>query len=210
MVREQLMPASRGIVDPRVLAAMRRVPRHAFVPARLQSQAYADHPVPIGCGQTISQPFIVALMTQMLELLPVHRVLEVGTGCGYQAAVLARLAGEVFSIERCPELAAQAMDRLAEFAPRVWLRQGDGWKGWPEHAPYDRILVTCAPDEVPPALIEQLADPGMMVLPVGPPHGVQQLMRVIKQDGQLDCEMHDPVCFVPMVRGESRKLKAES
>jgi len=201
MVREQLMPASRGITDPRVLAVMRRVPRHRFVPPHLRELAYHDRPLPIGYGQTISQPYIVARMTQLLDLHPAHRVLEVGTGCGYQAAVLARLASEVFSIERCPQLADGARERLAEFAPRVWLRTGDGGQGWPEHAPFDRILVTCAPSEVPRALVEQLADPGILVLPVGHPHGVQQLLRLCKEGGRVTTEYLDPVCFVPMVPG---------
>jgi len=137
----------------------------------------------------------------LLELQPVHRVLEVGTGCGYQAAVLARLAGEVFTIERCAVLARQAGERLAEEAPRVWLKLGDGWQGWPEHAPYDRILVSCAPPEIPRELVEQLADPGILVLPMGRPFEVQRLVRVRREAGAVRHEILDPVCFVPMVHG---------
>ncbi|MGC8875387.1 MAG: protein-L-isoaspartate(D-aspartate) O-methyltransferase, partial [Chloroflexia bacterium] len=153
MVESQI--ARRGISHPGVLRAMERVPRHRFVPPEYRSQAYADYPLPIGYGQTISQPYIVALMTQLLDPKPTDRVLEIGTGCGYQAAVLAEIVREVYTVEIIPELAEQAARRLAELGyTNVFTRQGDGYYGWPEHAPYDGIIVTAAAPEVPPPLIE--------------------------------------------------------
>ena len=166
MVDEQLR--ARDIRDPRVLAAMAKVQRHPFVPDDLQRDAYADTPLPIGHGQTISQPYIVAFMTQALELEPQHRVLEIGTGSGYQAAVLAELAAHVYSIEIVELLAQRAATALATLGYRsVEVRAGNGYLGWPEQAPFDRIIVTAAPDDVPPALVDQLKVGGLMAIPVG-------------------------------------------
>ena len=152
---------ARGITDERVLEAMRTVPRHLFVPEEEREYAYGDFPLPIGFGQTISQPYIVALMTELLELKPGDKVLEIGTGSGYQAAVLASIPGvEVYTIEIIPELAQSAKERLERLGYRVHCKQGDGYYGWPEHAPYDAIIVTAAPDHVPPPLLDQLAEGG--------------------------------------------------
>jgi protein-L-isoaspartate(D-aspartate) O-methyltransferase len=167
----------RGLSD-RVMAAVARVPRHEFVSEEIRPFAYIDQPLPIGFGQNISQPFMVALMTHLLELTPVHRVLEVGTGCGYQAAILAELASEVYTVELIPELAAQSASRLARLAyGNIAVRMGNGRLGWPEHAPFDRILVTASSELIPPALLEQLKPDGRMVLPTGLP-GQQQLLLV--------------------------------
>jgi len=198
MVREQL--AARDIVDPRVLAAMSKVPRHRFVLPGLQSHAHDDAPLPIACDQTISQPYVVAAMTQLAEVTSGSRVLEVGTGSGYQAAVLAELGAEVWSIEIHAELAAGAAVTLRELGygeARVHLRVGDGWAGWPEAAPFDAILVTAAPSVVPPALLEQLADGGHLVIPVGLQY---QELRVMTRmaDGSVRTETAFPVRFVPM------------
>lgn len=199
MVETQIRP--RGIVDPAVLRAMVKVPRHLFVPPEHRSAAYGDHPLPIGYGQTISQPYIVALMTQMLQLRPGDRVLEIGTGCGYQTAVLAEIVAEVYSIEIIPELAAEAARRLAELGyGRVHLRQGDGYEGWPEHAPYQGIIVTAAAPEVPPALVEQLSDGGRLVIPVGVYLGGQDLWLIEKRGPQLQRFNYGGVLFVPLVR----------
>src|SRR5262245_901387 len=166
MVDEQLRP--RGIRSPRVLDAMLTVPRHLFVPDEERGHAYTDSPLPIGHDQTISQPFIVALMTEALEVEPRDRVMELGTGSGYQAAVLSVLVKEVYTIEILPPLAARARDTLARLGYRnVQVRTGNGYLGWPEHAPYDRIVVTAAPEEVPPALVQQLKPGGVMAIPVG-------------------------------------------
>jgi protein-L-isoaspartate(D-aspartate) O-methyltransferase len=195
MVDEQLR--ARGIRDPRVLDAMTRVPRHAFVPEAGQQEAYGDHPLPIGHGQTISQPYIVAFMSEALRLEPAHRVLEIGTGSGYQAAVLGELAGEVYTIEIIPELAERARKTLAENgADNVTVRTGNGYLGWPEHAPYDRIMVTAAPDDVPPALVEQLKVGGLMAIPVGV--GVQELRVLRRTPAGLETIDTLPVRFVPM------------
>jgi protein-L-isoaspartate(D-aspartate) O-methyltransferase len=198
MVREQL--AARDIVDPRVLAAMTAVPRHRFVPEKLRSHAHDDGPLPIACDQTISQPYVVAAMTQLAEVRPSGRVLEVGTGSGYQTAVLAELGAEVWSIEIHAELAAAAdtiLRQLGYGEERVHLRVGDGWAGWPEAAPFDAILVTAAPSVVPPALLEQLAVGGHLVIPVGLHY---QELRVITRlgDGGFRSETAFPVRFVPM------------
>lgn len=173
-------------ISPAVIAALARVPRHEFVPAELQLYAYADTPLPIGYDKTISQPFIVALMTDLLELSPEHRVLEIGTGLGYHAAVLAELAGEVYTVEIVEELHVQAARRLrAHGYDNVVTHLGDGSRGWPEHAPYDRILVAAAPDLIPPALLTQLKPGGRMVLPAGLPDS-QKLMVVDKrEDGSI-------------------------
>lgn len=189
--------------DARVLAAMRAVPRHLFVPEEALGEAHEDHPIPIGHGQTISQPYIVAVMTELLALTPRARVLEIGTGSGYQAAVLSRLAAEVFSVERAPRLAEEALRRLAEDGClNVRVRVGDGYEGWPEHAPYDAILVTAAPPSVPARLVEQLRPGGRLVAPVGPSCGVQPLTLVTKRpDGGVDEERVMGSCFVPMLPG---------
>jgi len=191
---------ARGIRDERVLEAMRTVPRHLFVPEEERPQAYGDYPLPIGFGQTISQPYIVALMTELLDLKPGDRVLEVGTGSGYQAAVLASIPGvEVYSVEIIPELARSAEERLRELGYKVTCKQGDGYYGWPEYAPFDAIIVTAAPDHIPPPLVEQLAVGGRMVIPVGPPGGYQVLWKLVKQpDGELKAYNYGGVAFVPL------------
>jgi protein-L-isoaspartate(D-aspartate) O-methyltransferase len=197
MVEEQLR--ARGIRDPAVLAAMVRVPRHRFVLAPHRHRAYGDHPLPIGLGQTISQPYIVGYMTEAARITPAHRVLEIGTGSGYQAAVLAEIAREVHTIEIVPELAARSRVVLRELGyDNVQIRQGDGYLGWPEHAPFDAIVVTAAPDHVPPALLEQLAVGGRMVIPVGTG---EQEMRVIRKTARGIVEQRTlRVQFVPLVR----------
>jgi len=198
MVAEQIR--ARGVRDERVLDALTRVPREEFVPQAARSQAYEDHPVSIGHGQTISQPYIVGYMTEALQLEPSHRVLEVGTGCGYQTAVLAQLAREVFSIELLPELAERARTVLASLHyTNVHVRTGDGYHGWPDHAPYDRILGAAAAAAVPPALVGQLADGGILVLPIGTAY---QELKVLQKRGEtLDTLATLPVRFVPMVKG---------
>jgi len=201
MVREQI--ADRGVRDARVLAAMRKVPRHFFVPQDALPAAYLDQPLPIGHGQTISQPYIVAFMSEALELKPQDRVLEIGTGSGYQAAVLAELAREVYSIEIVEPLGKEAAARLKDLGyERVNLRIGDGYRGWPEAAPFDAIIVTAAPDHVPPALVEQLRKGGRMVLPVG--RFAQDLLRLRRTAKGVVQENLLPVRFVPMV-GEAEK-----
>lgn len=187
----------------RVLAAMEKVPRHEFVPEEQRASAYRNRPLPIGHGQTISQPFIVALMTDLLQLKPTDRVLEVGTGSGYQAAVLSLLAKDVFSIEIIEPLGLEAAAVLSRLGySNVTTRIGDGYQGWPEHAPYDAIIVTAAPDHVPPALIAQLVPGGRMVIPVGA--GTQDLLLVEKrQDGTTVSTEIVPVRFVPLTRGQS-------
>ncbi|MCU0772187.1 MAG: protein-L-isoaspartate(D-aspartate) O-methyltransferase [Verrucomicrobia bacterium] len=198
MVQEQLESPGRGITDPRVLEAMRRVPRHEFVPSELRSQAYADHPLPIGFGQTISQPFIVAFMTECLDARPTDRVLEVGTGSGYQAAVLAELVAEVYTIEIVEPLAEQASADLNRLGyTNVHVRAGDGYQGWPGKAPFDAIIVTCAPEAVPQPLVEQLAEGGRMIIPVGR-IWEQQLILLEKEQGRLEQTSVLPVRFVPM------------
>ena len=196
--------AARGVRDPRVLQAMRSVPRHRFVDPRRARDAYRDHPLPIGGGQTISQPYIVAHMTELVRPQPGDRALEVGTGSGYQAAVLSPLVGHVYTIEIVPELAERAAVVLDELGyDNVTVRHGDGWAGWPEHAPFEVIVVTAAPDQVPPALIEQLAPGGRMVIPVGPVHAVQELRLIEKvESGELRDRRIAPVRFVPMTGGD--------
>ncbi len=204
MVARQI--EARGVRDPRVLAALRRVPRHHFVPEELAALAYEDRPLPIGSGQTISQPYIVAVMTELLGATPGERVLEIGTGSGYQAAVLAELGARVFSIEIVPALAERARRLLAaEGYGQVVVVEGDGWLGLPEKAPFDRILVTAAPEHVPEALVAQLRVGGRMVLPVG---GEEQWLRVLEktEDGIREQELF-PVRFVPMVEGPRAPAK---
>jgi protein-L-isoaspartate(D-aspartate) O-methyltransferase len=189
--------------NPRVLEVMREVPRHQFVPRASLDGAYRDAPHTIGLGQTISQPTIVAMMTQALELRGDERVLEIGTGSGYQAAVLAKLAKQVYSIELHAPLASDAKQRLAKLGfDNVHVRAGDGYAGWPEHAPFDRIILTAAPDELPTALVEQLAEGGVLVAPVGPEGQVQRLFRFRKVQGKLVREDLGGVLFVPMVKGD--------
>ncbi len=204
MVEGQLK--GRDITDPRVLTAMGTVPRHCFVPAYLAPLAYSDQPLPIGLGQTVSQPYIVALMTQWAEVKPGDKVLEVGTGSGYQAAVLAEIAAKVFTIELLPELGQTAEARLKELGyGRVQVKIGDGYQGWPEDAPFDAILVTATAPEVPPALAAQLKEGGRLVIPVGMPGYVQQLIKFRKLAGKLKEETRVPVMFVPLVRPEDAK-----
>lgn len=189
---------TRGIRSSAVLDAMARVPRHLFVPPEIQHRAYEDTPLPIGYGQTISQPYIVAYMTEALQVAPDHTVLEIGTGSGYQAAVLAELVREVYTIEIVPELADRARQTLAEARyHRVHVRTGNGYLGWPERAPFPRIIVTAAPDEIPSALLDQLAVGGMMVLPVGT---MFQEMTIVTKDARgITQKKTIPVRFVPMV-----------
>ena len=202
-MRETARWTGRARLSPRVAAALAKVRREAFVPPRSADAAYANRPLPIGHGQTISQPFVVALMTELLDLEPDDSVLEVGTGSGYQAAVLAELAGKVFSIEVIPELASSAAAALAsEGYANVVLRTGNGGLGWPEHAPFDAIIVTAAAPDIPPALIEQLRPGGRMVIPVGPPHGDQELMLLTKDAaGEVTRRNILPVAFVPLTGG---------
>ncbi|MCX7847247.1 MAG: protein-L-isoaspartate(D-aspartate) O-methyltransferase [bacterium] len=188
----------RGVSDPRVLAAMRTVPRHEFVPTSLRDEAYEDYPLPIGFGQTISQPYIVAAMTEALQLRPSDKVLEIGTGSGYQAAVLALLVSNVYSIEIIPELAQRAATDLARLGyTNVHVRAGDGYAGWPEFAPFDAIIVTCAPEQVPQPLVAQLSEGGRIVIPVGGRWG-QTLVRLTKRGKKLEREDLMSVIFVPM------------
>ena len=195
MVDEQL--AGRDIRDPRVLDAMRKVPRHEFVPEAMRPGAYDDTPLPIGYNQTISQPYIVAYMTEALDLQPTHTVLEIGTGSGYQAAVLGELAREVYTIEIVEPLAASARETLKRLGyTNVHVRAGNGYLGWPEQAPFDRVMVTAAPDQVPPALVEQLKVGGLMAIPVGV--GDQELRILRRTETGLETLRTLPVRFVPM------------
>ena len=197
MVIEQLR--ARGVTDARLLEAFRTVPRHLFVPEELQEQAYTDHPLPIGAGQTISQPYMVALMTEWLHLQGHERALEIGAGSGYQTAILAALALEVFTVERIPDLARTVSERLTRLGYlNVHVTTGNGSLGWPEHAPYDAILVTAAAPEVPQPLVAQLAEGGRMVLPIGPPDG-QMLIRVEKRQGKLHRRDVAHCVFVPLI-----------
>lgn len=201
MVREQLVAPGRNIRDPRVLAAMRRVARHEFVPLSQRAQAYEDHPLPIGFGQTISQPYIVAFMTEKLRLTATDRVLEIGGGCGYQTAVLAEMAQAICSLEIIPELARHAAEVLGRLGyDNTTVRVGDGHHGWPERELWDAILVACAPTYIPSPLVAQLKEGGRMVLPVGPEFH-QELVLLEKRAGVLASETILPVRFVPMTGG---------
>jgi protein-L-isoaspartate(D-aspartate) O-methyltransferase len=204
MVREQI--EARGIRNPDVLRVMRQTPRHLFVPEPMRSSAYEDHPVPIGYGQTISQPYIVALMTELLEPHKDAKVLEIGTGSGYQAAVLAPLVRHVYTIEIVRELAESSSALLKTLGyENVTVRWGDGYLGWPEEAPFDRIIVTAAPPELPQTLIEQLKPGGKLVAPVGSSVFGQDLIVVEKtRDGKIRRRSVIPVMFVPMVKGRQR------
>lgn len=196
MVETQIK--ARGIQDPLVLKAMAKVERHRFVPGPLQNRAYGDHPLPIGQEQTISQPYIVALMTELSSLKGGEKVLEIGTGSGYQAAVLAELAKEVYTIEIIPALANSARDRLQKLGYKnIQVKTGDGYQGWPEAAPFDAIIVTAAPDHIPQPLINQLKEGGRMIVPVGT-YPNQELKRITKKSGKAEITDILPVLFVPM------------
>ena len=201
MVEVQIV--ARGVSDPAVIEAMRTVPRHRFVPENLRDQGYGDHPLPIGHGQTISQPVVVAAMSDALDLGPGDRVLEIGTGSGYQAAVLAAMGLDVYTVEIIPELAASAEATLEELGYEVTLKTGDGYFGWEEHAPFDAIIVTAAPDHVPQPLVDQLAPGGALVIPIGPVGAVQTLWRFTKdQSGEIEGLNLGPVMFVPLTGGD--------
>lgn len=198
MVTEQLLPLSRDITNPRVLNAMATVPRHQFIPAPQRTEAHHDIALPIGHGQTISQPYIVALMSQALDPQPHHRVLEIGTGSGYQAAILSLIVKEIHTIETIHALAEIATTTLAvQNCSNVHVHTANGQDGWPSAAPYDSILITCATSEIPPALLDQLADPSRLILPLGPQSN-QQLTLVKKESGQTTHTSLIPVRFVPM------------
>ena len=200
MVSQQI--EARGVTDERVLAALRKVPRHEFVPEEFRGQSYADRPLPIGLGQTISQPYIVGLMTELLDLAPGEKVLEVGTGSGYQAAVLAELTDRVYTMEIIPELGSAAAERLLRLGyGSVGAEIGDGYFGWGDHAPFDAIIVTAASDHVPPPLLEQLANGGRLVVPVGPVGAFQTLWLITKTDEDFHFRNMGGVRFVPLTGG---------
>lgn len=197
MVRTQII--QRGIIDRAVIAAMRKVERHLFVPEEVMSLAYNDYPLPIGEGQTISQPYIVALMSELLELNKNMKVLEIGTGSGYQAAILGEIAGEVYSIEIVEPLAVRSSQLLKRLGyTNVFCKTGDGYLGWKEYAPFDAIIVTCAPSEIPDPLKEQLSEGGRMIIPVGGQF-VQELVLLTKRNGKVKQRRVAPVLFVPMM-----------
>jgi protein-L-isoaspartate(D-aspartate) O-methyltransferase len=197
MVENQLR--ARGIRDVRVLEAMDRVPRHEFVESRYRDQAYDDHPLPINAGQTVSQPYIVALMLEILQLEPVHKVLEIGTGSGYQTAILAEICAHVYSVERHPQLAAEAQQTLSRLGlANITLSIGDGSQGWPECAPFDAIVVSAAAKRIPAPLFDQLCEGGRMILPVGS-HEAQELQLVRKREGKPLITLLDGCRFVPLV-----------
>ncbi|MFQ3675535.1 MAG: protein-L-isoaspartate(D-aspartate) O-methyltransferase [Endomicrobiia bacterium] len=197
MVEYQLK--RRDITDKKVLDVMLKLERHKFVPMQYRENAYDDNPLPIGFGQTISQPYIVALMTQLLELKGDEKILEIGTGSGYQAAVLSEICKEVYTIEIIPDLAIRAEQLIKELGYKnIFIKIGDGYKGWVEHSPFDAIIVTCAPDHIPQPLIEQLKDGGKMVIPVGDYY--QELVLVEKRQGKVFKKSVIPVRFVPMLR----------
>lgn len=198
MVAEQLI--GRGLTNQKILAAFRKVPRHLFVPEEYRLQAYADHPLPIGENQTISQPYIVALMTELLNIQPTSRILEIGTGSGYQTAILAELASEVYTIERIGKLSQTAQLILQDLGySNIHFRVGDGALGWPEYAPYDRIIVSAASPKVPPQLLDQLSTKkGLLVLPVGE-RFQQTLTRIEKNGNQIKTSYHDYCVFVPLI-----------
>ena len=206
MVHDQLSGTWRAITNAQVLAVMEKVPRHEFVPEPLRQHAYDDGPLPIGYGQTISQPYIVAFMTEQLDPQPTDRILEIGTGSGYQAAVLAELVKEVYTIEIVEPLAQRATADLGRLGyTNIHVRAGDGYKGWAEAAPFDAIIVTCAPENVPRPLVEQLRDGGRMIIPIGP-DGFQSLILLQKTGGKLLTRDVLPVRFVPMT-GEARRTE---
>jgi protein-L-isoaspartate(D-aspartate) O-methyltransferase len=199
MVKYQI--SGRGVVNSDVLKAMREVPRHLFVPAEYQKEAYEDYPLPIGYDQTISQPYIVAYMTEAVRPAKNKKVLEIGTGSGYQAAVIAEIVDSVYTIEIVPELAAEARSRLKNMGyNNIICKPGDGYVGWPEHAPFDIIIVTAAADEIPKPLTDQLAENGRLIIPVGKSYSIQELILVIKKNGKLEKKDLAPVRFVPLRR----------
>ena len=201
MVKLQI--ENRGIKDPATLAALRKVPRHLFVPKSIIDDAYDDRPLPIGYGQTISQPYIVAYMTEIVKPKPDHRVLEIGTGSGYQAAVLSEIVKEVYTIEIIDTLGSQARNRLNKLNYKnITVKTGDGYYGWKEKSPFDAIVVTAAAEHIPPPLIEQLKEGGRMIIPVGSPFIVQQLMLVEKKAGKIRTTSMMPVRFVPFKRSQ--------
>jgi protein-L-isoaspartate(D-aspartate) O-methyltransferase len=203
----QLALRRRGISDQAVLRAMDEVPREHFVTPELSDSAYADQALPIACGQTISQPYVVAYMTEQLDVEPQHRILEIGTGSGYQTAILSRLAREVLSIERYRTLADNARERLKTLAyANVTVLAGDGFTGAPDRAPFDRIIVTAAAEEVPDALVEQLGEGGKMVLPLGPRNGTQHIVKLAKTAGGMTRQNLIAVRFVPLLPGQAREL----
>lgn len=197
----------RGIKDKKILEVMGRIPRHLFVDKSLRDRAYGDYPLPIGEGQTISQPYVVALMTEALRLKPDDRVLEIGTGSGYQAAVLAEIAKEVYTIEIRESLADMASKRLKDLGYRnVKVKYADGYFGWEEYAPFDAIIITAAPNHIPPPLIKQLKEGGRLIVPLGSTVYYQTLTLATKKKGDLDVEQMGPVAFVPMI-GEAQKKR---
>ncbi|MDP2927581.1 MAG: protein-L-isoaspartate(D-aspartate) O-methyltransferase [Candidatus Omnitrophota bacterium] len=202
MLRENMINSqikARGVTDERVLKAMLKVKRHLFVPFTHRNLSYEDIPLPIGEGQTISQPYIVALMTELLELKGGEKALEIGTGSGYQAAILAELAKEVYTVELLKPLAERSQKLLKDLGyENIKVKHGDGFLGWPEYAPFDAIIVTCAPEEIPPALLEQLAEGGRLVIPVGAYY--QELRQVKKKEGKIISKDIIPVRFVPMLK----------
>lgn len=199
MVENQIR--ARGIKHEATLRAMETVPRHLFIPVQLWGQAYRDGPLPIGHGQTISQPYIVAYMTALIEPEKGERILEIGTGSGYQAAVIAQIVDSVFTIEIVEALAKSAEETFHKLGyENIWVKHGDGYYGWPEHAPFDKIIVTAAAEEVPPLLVEQLAEGGKMIIPVGPVFSVQYLILVEKKNGKVKKTNMLPVRFVPFTR----------
>jgi len=201
MVKEQLIAPGRDIRNPRVLKAMEKVPRHELVPPEMKPRAYADSPLPIGHGQTISQPFVVAFMTEKLEPRATDRILEIGTGSGYQAAVLGELVKEVYTIEIVEPLAERARADLQRLGyNNVLVRAGDGYQGWSEKAPFDAVIVTCAPENIPQPLVDQLKEGGRMIIPVGSTGGIQELYLLEKRNGKVLKKAVLPVRFVPMTR----------
>ncbi|MGE3833139.1 MAG: protein-L-isoaspartate(D-aspartate) O-methyltransferase [Parvibaculaceae bacterium] len=197
---------NQGVRDQAILEAIERTPREDFLDASFQAQAYADHALPIACGQTISQPFIVAYMTDKLKLEKSHKVLEIGTGSGYQTAILARLAKRIYTIERYRTLAREAGKRFMELGlENIIQMTGDGYKGWPKQAPFDRIIVTAAAKEIPPALADQLAIGGIMVIPLEEGPQKQDLYRITRTEDGFDREKLLPVRFVPLVAGVARE-----
>ena len=201
MVTQQII--SRGVTDASTLKAMRKVRRHLFVPKEYENEAYDDNPLPIGYGQTISQPYIVAYMTEVVKPSTKKKALEIGTGTGYQAAVLAEIVDKVYTIEIVPELAKESEERLKKLGYKnIICKYGDGYKGWPEYAPFDIIIVTAAPEQVPQPLIDQLADNGRLVIPVGAPSSVQELILLEKKNGKIERSRLTFVRFVPFRRLE--------
>jgi protein-L-isoaspartate(D-aspartate) O-methyltransferase len=206
MVTTQII--ARGIKDPRVIEAMRKVPRHLFVPENIRERAYDDRPLPIGEGQTISQPYIVAFMTEALNLSSGDKALEIGTGSGYQAAILAEIVKEVYTIEIRPRLGKTARERLKEMGYKnIFVEIGDGYKGWPEKAPFNAVIVTCAPERIPRPLIDQLTEGGRMIIPVGEQGGIQELVLMKKEKGMIIRKEVMKVLFVPMITEEELKAR---